>query len=265
MIFTIYKRALAVLMKRPLALWGISLLSIVLCSMTTALFAGALGIALAINLLLTTSMTMVYLHGYRGEGVKVVQLFDCFKDWSTIKRVLGGMLWMFLWTFIWGLIPIAGPIIAIMKFYEYRLTPYILVTEPDVPITEAIKVSSQRTNGWKGKMFGAEILVVVFILAAYLVLGLLSAIPVLGALFALALVLLHICVCVLIALFYGLIQAAFYEEITNPTPVAAPVAVPRFIENPEAQQQAKGSFCTRCGAPLPPGSNFCTNCGQKLN
>ena len=262
MIFTIYKRALAVLMKRPFALWGISLLSVVLCGMTTGLFAGALGIALGINLLVTTSMTMVYLHGYRGEGVQAVQLFDCFKDGATVKRVLGGMLWMYLWTYIWALIPIAGPFIVIVKLYEYRLTPYILVTEPEVPITEAIKVSSQRTKGWKGTMFGADILIGVLVLVASLILGLLSAIPVIGVLFALVAVVFSIAVAMLSPLYYGLVQAAFYEEITNPTPVAPPVTRPHYIENPNV---GGGNFCTHCGAPLPLGSNFCTNCGQKVN
>ena len=256
MIFTIHKRALAVLMKRPLALWGISLLSVFLTSMTSGLFIGAAGIALAINLLLTTSMTMVYLHGYRGEGVKAVQLFDCFKDGSTIKRVLGGMLWIF----IWMLVPIAGPIIVIIKIYEYRLTPYILVTEPEVPITEAYKVSSQRTNGWKGKMFGADILIAVIIALITLILGLFSAIPFIGVLFGIVLAVFTLCVAALSNLYYGLIQAAFYEEITNPTPVVPKIPAYHYAENPNS-----GSFCPHCGAPLPPGSNFCTNCGQKLN
>lgn len=260
MIFTTYKRALAVLMKRPLALWGISLLSVFLTSMTTGLFVGAAGIALGINLLLTTSMTMVYLHGYRGEGVKAIHLFDCFKDGSTIKRVLGGMLWMYLWTYIWSLVPIAGPIIVIVKTYEYRMTPYILVTEPEVSITDAIKVSSQRTNGWKGKMFGADILIAAFIALAVLILGMFTAIPFIGALFGIVLALFVLCVAALGNLYYGLIQAAFYEEITNPTPVASKAPSYHYIENPQG-----GTFCPHCGAPLPPGSNFCTNCGQKLN
>ena len=34
-------------------------------------------------------------------------LFDCFRDWQTIKRVLAGMGWMILWIFLWSLIPIA--------------------------------------------------------------------------------------------------------------------------------------------------------------
>lgn len=243
MIKTIYARAFKVLMKKPLALWGISLLNGLLSIVVTTL-CGALPIlAIGINLLLSTAMTMIFLHGYRGEEVKCVQLFDCMKDGQTIKRVLGGMLWMTLWIFLWGLIPVVGPIFAIIRTYEYRLTPYILVTEPDVAITDAIKVSSQRTYGFKGKMFGAEVLMYVIIFVASFVLGLLSAIPVLGVLFALAMFVLSVATTVLSPLFLGLVQAAFYEEIS------ASVA----------------SVCPNCGVHVEPGTAFCGSCGQKLD
>ena len=222
MIFTIYKRALAVLMKKPIKLWGISLLHIALSALLTGLCGFAIpGLALAVSLLLSTSMLMVYLHGYRGEEVAVLQLFECFKDWMTIKRVVLGLGWMLLWIFLWGLIPIVGPIFAIIRAYEYRLTPYILITEPDVPLTEAIKVSKQRTNGYKLKMFGADILfgviVCVGLLVVGLVLGLLGRIPLIGGAFILANMLITLAVEVLSPLFMGLVQAAFYEEINNST------------------------------------------------
>lgn len=253
MIFTIYKRALAVLLKKPLALWGISLLEVLLTAVVSVLFGVIPGLALGINLLLDTSMTMIFLHGYRGDGVKSVQLFDCFKDGATAKRVLGGMLWMKLWIFLWSLIPIVGPIFAIIRTYEYRLTPYILVTEPKISATEAMKVSSQRTRGYKLKMWGADILLVVIVFAGELVLGLLAAIPYIGILFGLVLFVFSVCWAALSPLYTGLIQAAFYEEIKNPTYVAPVYTVPGAT-----------SFCPHCGSPLPPSSKFCANCGSKL-
>lgn len=253
MIFTIYKRALAVLLKKPLALWGISLLEVLLTSVVSILFGVIPGLALGINLLLSTSMTMIFLHGYRSEGVKAVQLFDCFKDGATAKRVLGGMAWMMLWTFLWSLIPIVGPIFYIIKTYEYRLTPYILVTEPEISATDAMKVSSQRTRGYKLKMWGADILLVVIVGAIELVVGLLAMIPYIGILFGLILFVFNVCWAALSPLYTGLIQAAFYEEIKNPTYVAPVYTVPGAT-----------SFCPHCGSPLPPSSKFCANCGSKL-
>lgn len=218
MILTIYKRALAVLMKKPLKLWGISLLSIALTAVLTALCGVAIpGLGLAVSLLLSTSMLMVYLHGYRGENVEVLQLFDCFRDWNTVKRVVLGLAWMLLWIFLWGLIPVVGPVFAIIRTYEYRLTPYILITEPDVPLTEAIKVSARRTNGYKLKMWGAEVLFGVGIGVASallgLIVGLLAGIPLLGGVFVLAFAVVELAIAALSPLFLGLVQAAFYEEI----------------------------------------------------
>ena len=198
---------------------------------------------------------MVFLHGYRGEEVQTLQLFDCFKDWATIKRVVLGLGWMLLWIFLWSLIPVVGPIFAMIRAYEYRLTPYILITEPDVPLTEAIKVSKERTNGYKLQMFGADILVFLMLLGAYVVLGILCVIPVIQILAILAIAALAIAVPILLPLFMGLVQAAFYEEISNPT-------IPMVrVGAPQANTTTYG-FCTNCGAPFTSSdSAFCTNCG----
>lgn len=265
MIMIIYKRALAVLMKKPFRLWGISLLSGFLSIVLTGLCGAAIpALGLAVSLLLSTSMLMVYLHGYRGEEVKAVQLFDCFKDWNTIKRVVLGLAWTNLWIFLWALIPIAGPVFAIIRSYEYRLTPYILITEPDVPLTEAMKVSAKRTNGYKLKMWGAEVLFGLMCFGAFLVLGLLSMIPYLGVLFGLIAFILAVAVAMLSGLFLGLVKAAFYEEISNPTIPLHPVA-PQIPVQPGAVNGDFGParFCSNCGAAYPSDdSAFCPNCGR---
>lgn len=253
MLKIIYTRALKVLMKKPLALWGISLLNVLLISVGSTLCGVVPILAIAITLLLSTSMIMVYLHGYRGEEVKAVQLFDAFKDWATIKRVLCGMGWMALWIFLWSLIPIVGPIFAMIRMYEYRLVPYILVTEPDVKPADAIKVSKERTMGYKAKMFWADVLVGVAIFVVSLVLGLLCAIPYVGVLFGIILFLFTVAAGVLTPLFMGLIQAAFYEEIQNPT-----IAIVQTSSAP-------GIFCPNCGNAVAADSAFCPSCGNKLN
>ena len=295
MIKTIYSRALKVLMRKPLALWGISLLNVLLTSVLTGLFGLVPGIGLAIYVLMNTSMTMIFLRGYRGKTVKAVNLFDCFKDWNTIKRVTCGMGWMYLWIFLWSLIPIAGPFIAIVRGYQYRLTPYILVLEPEVPITEAIKVSAKRTHGYKFKMFGSEVLVYVAYGIIALLLKLLGSISYVGVVFNLIGVLFGICFSALSPLLLGLIQAAFYEEITHPSLPVAPAApaggypygapaprpaAPRPTGAPAPRPAAPrpaapaprpaaprpaNTFCPNCGSPLEAGSAFCFNCGQQLN
>lgn len=244
MLFTIYGRALKVLLKKPFRLWGISLLSILLSGVLSSLCGFAIPfLGLAVSLLLSTSMTMIYLKGYRGEEVNSVQLFDCFKDWATIKRVVLGLGWMYLKIFLWSLIPVVGWIFAIIRSYEYRLTPYILVMEPNVPITEAIKVSSAKTHGYKLQMWLADFLFVIVFYVGIFILGLLSRIPVLGILFALVAFVAIIAFVALSPLFLGLVQAAFYEEIT-------------------VKKSAR--FCPNCGSKVPFNSAFCPNCGANV-
>lgn len=252
MILTIYKRALAVLAKKPFALWGISLLKALLVVLAQILFGTVVGVSMGIVMLLDTAMTLIFLHGYRGDEVHCIQLFDCFRDGKTFKRVLGGMAWRKLWIFLWGLIPVVGIVFAAIRSYQYRLTPYILMQEPDISPTQAIERSKQMTQGYKAKMFGADLLAYCALYLALLLLLLLARIPYVGMLFMIIAVLLLLCGMVLMPLFLGLVQAAFYEEILHPTPAAPAYG-------------AAASFCPHCGTPLMPGSSFCPNCGTKLN
>ena len=301
MFLTIYKRAMAVLMRKPLKLWGISLLSTLLMPLIVGLCGVTIpGVGIAVSLLMVTSMTMVYLAGYRGKAVHTTQIFSCFKDWQTIKRVTLGMSWMTLWVVLWSLIPIVGPFIAIKRVYEYRLTPYILITEPDVALTEAYKESAKRTKGYKLQMWLSDFLIDILFGIAVGIIGALSGIPYIGFLFALVLLVAFVLYGALRPLFGGLVQAAFYEEISNPSIPAAP-AQPQYQPQPQYQQpqyqqpqyqqsqyqqpqyqQSQyqqpqyqqpqyqqpvapvGVVCPRCGSQQAPGTKFCARCGQPL-
>lgn len=225
MLMKIYGQALKVVLKKPFKLWGISLLAILLSAVLSGLCGVAVpALGISISLLISTSMTIIYLRGYRGEEVNITDLFACFKDWKTIKRVVLGLGWMYLWVLLWGLIPIVGPIFAVIRMYEYRLTPYILVFEPEVSITDAIKISSQKTKGFKLQMWLADFVYIIVFFVAALILGLLAAIPFIGGLFSLVLFVLTVAVSVLGPLFLGLVQAAFYEEITGAVQQELPAA-----------------------------------------
>lgn len=207
---SIYGRAADVLRQKPLRLWGLSLM----CTLLTSL-AWTLGIlpiiALPIVFALTVGMSAIYLAGLNGEDVNSDQLFKGFTK-GNFFRFAGGMGWMCLWILIWGLVPIAGIVIAIIKMYEYRFVPYILLTDPDVSATEALRRSMKLSEGIRGKMFAADILIYGVILAACLVLSLFSMIPYAGVLFAIIFVLLSIAVAMFLPLFLGLVHAAFYDE-----------------------------------------------------
>ena len=215
MVSSIYKKTFSVLMKRPFRLWGISLLAEFLCLVAYAGFIGVPAAAFCAALLLSASMSMIFLNSYRtGLEPKTAYLFASFKK-DRILRVLSGMAWMQLWIFLWSLIPIVGIVFGIIRMYEYRFVPYILMTRDDVKPTDAIKISKQETMGYKGKMFGADILLGAVYLGAFLVFTLLGEIPYLGVLFRILWVLIAIAYGLLAPLFSGIMQAAFYVEIQN--------------------------------------------------
>lgn len=303
MVSSIYKKTFSVLMKRPFRLWGISLLAEFLCLVAYAGFIGVPAAAFCAALLLSASMSMIFLNSYRtGLEPKTTYLFASFKK-DRILRVLGGMAWMQLWIFLWSLIPIVGIVFGIIRMYEYRFVPYILMTRDDVKPTDAIKISKQETMGYKGKMFGADILLGAVYLGAFLVFTLLGEIPYLGVLFRILWVLIAIAYGLLAPLFSGIMQAAFYVEIQNrraagpqpsapaqpvPPVIPAPVSVPETqpapqgepvvtAQEPEApaqpepeqeapeQPQSTEPRCPHCGAPVKmPGAAFCTACGRRL-
>ena len=214
-IIEIYKKVLAVFKDKPLKLWGLSLLAVLLECIGFTLSGPVLFLGLAVAFLLDVAVALIYLRGYRRQEVETSMLFDTFRSWDTIKRVTLGMGWMHLWIFIWSLIPIAGIYFGIKKAYAYRLTPFILANEPDVSITDAIKVSEQRTDGYKARMFWSEILFYVAVTLCVLILGSFAAIRYIGWIFGLVLFVVVLCIAAFKAMFLGLLRAAYYEEICN--------------------------------------------------
>ena len=281
MISNLYQKTFSVLMKRPLRLWGITLLSSVLLVVVHIGFIGIPAVGFCALLLLEASMSMIYLNSYRtGLEPKTSYLLAAFRK-DRIWRVLGGMAWMQLWIFLWSLIPIVGIVFGVIRAYEYAFVPYILMTRDDVRPTEAIKVSKAETMGYKGKLFGADLLLEGAYFVVILLLSLLSMIPYVGIVFTILRIVLTVVFGVLAPLFLGILHAAFYVEIQNrraaaaqrpsapvqpapPTQPAPPVPEPEQ-EAPEQPQPAEPR-CPHCGAAVKtPGAVFCTSCGRRLD
>ena len=208
-----YKQALAVILKKPVMLWGLSLLSVVITGLLTIVTAPIFILGTAISVLVSCGMVKVYLDGLKGKEVNSDQLFAAFN--KNALRVIGAMAWMGLWIVIWAMIPIAGPIIAIVKAYSYRFVPYIVMTKPDVTATQALRLSMEMTKGKKGQMFLADLCFYGGIFVVNFVVGLLAAIPILGLLFALALLVFNIAVSLFSTIFVGLYSAAFYDDAAD--------------------------------------------------
>ena len=207
-----YNAAFSVLKGKPIRLWGLSLLHGLLSVLATLI--GAIPIiSIPITYLLDVGMKAIFRDGLRGKEVNSDQLFMAFN--KRFLRFAGGMAWRDLWILIWCLIPIVGPIFAVITAYAYRFVPYILLDDPEISATQALRESMRQTKGMKGQMFGADILVYAAIFVVSLVLGLLGQIPYIGVLFTLVLVIVTILICMFISLFLGLVEAYFYEECPN--------------------------------------------------
>ncbi len=220
-----YKASFEILKKKPLLLWGLSLLSNFIIIVVT-LFGGVPLISVPIALVLQAGLAVLYLKGFRGEEVKSKDLFAGFSSLKTAGHVAGGMLWMTLWIVIWGLIPVVGIVFAVIKTLEYAFTPYILITRPEIEAMDALKESQKMTKGLKGKMFGAKAIVLAAIVVVVLILGLFSTIRFIGSLFGVILLLFIVAVVAFCPIFLGLVDAKFYEDALHPAPQPIPQPQP---------------------------------------
>lgn len=147
---------------------------------------------LLVGCVISVGMVGFSLNVYRGDEVRVENLFSPFNRYG---RVLGGILWMVLWLFLWGLIFIVPMIVfvlsmlissfsaiydpiastaaifsnpvwyllflllvpAIIKAISYFATPYILADSPNVAGMDALTLSKKMMEGYKWKLFVANL------------------------------------------------------------------------------------------------------------
>ena len=164
-ILDFYRQAFEILKRKPIRLWGLSLLYALIASLISMLGAAVPLISLPIVMVLQLGFT--------------------------------GVL----------------PVMNVIKFYSYCLVPYILLTDKEISPTEALRKSMRMTDGYKGKMFGADILLMVGIWVVMLVLGLLMQIPYIGFLFGIVFFLVYLAICLFGTIFYGLVHTAIFEKI----------------------------------------------------
>ncbi|MCI8404714.1 MAG: zinc ribbon domain-containing protein [Clostridia bacterium] len=255
MIRNIYTRAFNILKAKPFRLWGLSLLGGFLSALI--LLAGLLPIiTIPVVAVLNAGLAVVYLDGYNGKEVYSDQLFEGFKNFL---RVAGGMCWKKLWILLWFLIPIAGPFIAVAKSFAYAFTPYILMREPNVSATEALRKSMIDTRGYRLNMFGAVIIVPAAYFIVSLVLSLLALIPFAGIVFRIIAVIVAIAYSVFAPLFIGLVRAGFYEYAKKPVSSA-------YSYKPSVAAATDGEqiICGVCGTENTSDKKFCAKCGAKL-
>ena len=215
-----YKTALNVLLKKPVMLWGLSLLAAILTAVGTLVTAPLPFLSIAVSFLFTAGTTKLFMDGLKGKEVNSKQLFAAFN--KNAVKTAGAMAWQSLWTLIWSGVPVYG----IVKAYSYRFVPYIIMSRPEISAFDALKISMKMTEGKKLQMWLADVVFVAGAAIIGFILGLLSAIPFLGIIFSFASAVFMLAMVLFSYLFAGLYMASFFNE----------EEIDQYIEAPEAAE-----------------------------
>ena len=208
----VFKNSFIILGKKPFLLIGLSLMYSLICGLANIICIPFVVLGIAACLVLAVGMAGVFVNGYQGNKISSENLFSGF---SKFGRNAGGMGWRALWFIIWGLIPIAGPIIVIVKSYSYSFVTYILSEDKKITATSALKKSMELTKGHKGKLFLADLAFIGISLVMFLIIFGLMAITFDTDIIIFAILggLIGVIYLILMPFFTKLVKAGFYEEI----------------------------------------------------
>ncbi|TJX14571.1 DUF975 family protein [Tissierella creatinini] len=123
-------------------------------------------LSLFISPLLTVGKNRFFLKGFEGD-VNIRYLFSTFNRsefWGIFKCIFITGIKNFLW-FLLFIIP------GIVKSYEYRMVPYLLVNDTDLTSREAIEMSRSLTGGHKWNMFVLDLSFIGWYLLGVLLFG----------------------------------------------------------------------------------------------
>ena len=210
---------LKTLMKKPVQLWGLSLLGVILQSLSNLLCAVPPILGMGVSSTLSAGMENVFLDAYHQKEINSKQIFSGFSSGKSFLRIAGGMLWRTLWLFLWALfalIPIVGwviaPIMLVIKGISYSFTPYLLLRKKDISPLDALKRSMEMTKGYRGKIFLTYLICYAALLVIGLLLFLIAQIPVIGFIIA---GIVGVVISVLCPLFFGVLRAAMFTEVVR--------------------------------------------------
>ena len=210
---------LKTLMKKPVQLWGLSLLGVILQSLSNVLCAVPPILGMGGSSTLSAGMENVFLDAYHQKEINSKQIFSGFSSGKSFLRIAGGMLWRTLWLFLWALfalIPIVGwviaPIMLVIKGISYSFTPYLLLRKKDISPLDALKRSMEMTKGYRGKIFLTYLICYAALLVVGLLLFLIAQIPVIGFIIV---GIVGVVISVLCPLFFGVLRAAMFTEVVR--------------------------------------------------
>ena len=210
---------LKTLMKKPVQLWGLSLLGVILQSLSNLLCAAPPILGMGVSSTLSAGMENVFLDAYHQKDINSKQIFSGFSSGKSFLRIAGGMLWRTLWLFLWALfalIPIVGwviaPIMLVVKGISYSFTPYLLLRKKDISPLDALKRSMEMTKGYRGKIFLTYLICYAALLVIGLLLFLIGHIPGIGIVLA---GIIGLVIGIFCPLFFGVLRAAMFTEVVR--------------------------------------------------
>ncbi len=126
---------------------------------------------------------------------------------------------------------LVGIVMMIIKSFTYCFTPYILMDKPEIHAMDAIKESKKLTAGIRGKIFWANVIPILILVAIDIVLAVFAMIPFIGVLFDVILTVVNLVSSVVLSIFLSLVLASVYNKATAPQAQEVVPAAP-VIENP---------------------------------
>ena len=129
------------------------LASLIYCGITSVV-SSIYGLVFLIAGALVFGLYLYYLNLVREEAGDFNLLFKAFsfsgKNLGLFGKTLGVYLLMSLYVFLWTLLLIIPGIIAA---YSYRMVFYLLIDDPELGVSEALRQSKEMMYGYKTKLF----------------------------------------------------------------------------------------------------------------
>lgn len=160
--------------------WGVAAVLVIFLVVFFVAFVFAMLKTIFLGNIVTVGMNGWLLRFWRGEDVRVTDLFACFRIY---KPSLKAMLVRDVYFILWNLLPVVG----IIKSYAYSMVPYIIYENPNLTPNQAITLSRRLTRGYKWKLFVLELSFIGWNLLSALtcgILGLLYVNPYMGLTYA---------------------------------------------------------------------------------
>ncbi len=126
----------------------ILIVALVLMVVYTLIVVAAIAYSVFVGNVVRVGLAAWTIRFYRGEEVKVKELFAPFK--TMYKKAVGVMFMKDLKVFLWSLLFL---IPGIVKEYAYSMVPFLLRDNPNLTPQQALEMSNTMTMGYKWDLF----------------------------------------------------------------------------------------------------------------